>query len=79
MPLGDRHFSIIMIDGIHQGDHLVLIALDIDYEGKKQVLGSGSVPVCAAAKHGIGGREQSSGDRNRRDFRWRPAALFRVG
>jgi transposase-like protein len=39
MPLGDRHFPIIMIDGIHLGDHLVLIALGIDFEGKKQVLG----------------------------------------
>jgi transposase-like protein len=28
-----------MIDGIHLGDHLVLIALGIDFEGKKQVLG----------------------------------------
>jgi transposase-like protein len=28
-----------MIDGIHLGDHLVLIALGIDAEGKKQVLG----------------------------------------
>ncbi len=28
-----------MIDGIHMGDHLVLIALGIDTEGKKQVLG----------------------------------------
>ena len=38
-PLGDRHFPIVMIDGIHLGDHLVLIALGIDSEGKKQVLG----------------------------------------
>jgi len=38
-PLGDRHFPIVMIDGIHMGDHLVLIALGIDFEGKKQVLG----------------------------------------
>ena len=38
-PLGDRHFPIVMIDGIHMGDHLVLIALGIDTEGKKQVLG----------------------------------------
>jgi len=38
-PLGDRHFPIVMIDGIHLGDHLVLIALGIDPEGKKQVLG----------------------------------------
>jgi putative transposase len=39
MPVGDRHFPIVMIDGIHLGDHLVLIALGIDTEGKKQVLG----------------------------------------
>jgi transposase-like protein len=38
-PLGDRHFPIVMIDGIHLGDHLVLIALGIDTEGKKQILG----------------------------------------
>jgi transposase-like protein len=38
-PLRDRHFPIVMIDGIHLGDHLVLIALGIDLEGKKQVLG----------------------------------------
>jgi putative transposase len=38
-PLGERHFPIVMIDGIHLGDHLVLIALGIDTEGKKQVLG----------------------------------------
>jgi len=38
-PLGDRHFPIVMIDGIHLGDHLVLIALGIDANGKKQVLG----------------------------------------
>jgi transposase-like protein len=38
-PLGDRHFPIVMIDGIHRGDHLILIALGIDSEGKKQVLG----------------------------------------
>jgi len=38
-PLGDRAFPLVMIDGIHLGDHLVLIALGIDSEGKKQVLG----------------------------------------
>ena len=38
-PLGDRHFPIVMIDGIQLGDHLVLIALGIDCDGKKQVLG----------------------------------------
>jgi len=38
-PLGDRSFPIIMIDGIVLADHTVLIALGIDIEGKKQVLG----------------------------------------
>ena len=38
-PLGDRHFPIVMIDGINLGDHVVLIALGIDSEGKKQILG----------------------------------------
>lgn len=38
-PLGDRHFPIVMIDGIILGDHTVLVALGIDFEGKKQVLG----------------------------------------
>jgi transposase-like protein len=38
-PIGDRHFPIVMIDGIILGDHTVLIALGIDTEGKKQVLG----------------------------------------
>jgi transposase-like protein len=39
MPIGHRHFPIVMIDGIILGDHTVLIALGIDSEGKKQVLG----------------------------------------
>jgi putative transposase len=38
-PVGDRHFPVVMIDGIVLGDHTVLIALGIDSEGKKQVLG----------------------------------------
>jgi transposase-like protein len=38
-PIGDRHFPIVLIDGIILGDHTVLIALGIDSEGKKQVLG----------------------------------------
>ncbi len=38
-PLGDRPFPILLIDGIVLGDHTVLIALGIDLEGKKQVLG----------------------------------------
>jgi transposase-like protein len=37
--LGNRHFPIVMIDGIFLGDHTVLIALGIDTDGKKQVLG----------------------------------------
>jgi len=38
-PIGHRHFPIVMIDGIILGDHTVLMALGIDFEGKKQVLG----------------------------------------
>jgi transposase-like protein len=38
-PIGERHFPIVMIDGIILGDHTVLIALGIDSEGKKEVLG----------------------------------------
>ena len=38
-PLGDRHFPVVMIDGISLGDHTVVIALGIDAEGKKQILG----------------------------------------
>ena len=38
-PLGDRHFPIVMIDGIILGDHTVMIALGIDTDGVKQVLG----------------------------------------
>ena len=38
-PLGDRHFPIVLIDGIVLGDHTVVIALGVDTEGKKQILG----------------------------------------
>ena len=38
-PLGDRAFPIVMIDGIVLGDHTILIALGIDTDGKKQILG----------------------------------------
>ena len=31
-PLGERHFPIVMIDGIVLGDHTVLIAMGIDIE-----------------------------------------------
>jgi putative transposase len=38
-PLEDRVFPIVMIDGIVLGDHTILIALGIDTDGKKQILG----------------------------------------
>ena len=39
-PLGDRHFPIVLIDGIVLGDHTVVIALwSIDTAGNKPVLG----------------------------------------
>jgi len=51
-PLGDRRFPIVLIDGIVFHDHTVLIALGIDSEGKKQVLGlrEGSVENSRVAK-----------------------------
>jgi hypothetical protein len=42
-PVGDRHFPIVMIDGIHLGDPLVLIALGIDFEGKSKLWAFGKV------------------------------------
>ena len=39
MPFGVRHFSIVMIEGILLSDHTILIALGIDIDGKKQILG----------------------------------------
>ncbi len=38
-PVGNRFFPIVMIDGIVLGDHTILIALGIDSDGKKQILG----------------------------------------
>ncbi len=38
-PVGDRAFPVVLIDGIVLGDHTVLVALGIDSEGRKQVLG----------------------------------------
>jgi len=38
-PVGSRVFPIVMIDGIVLGDHTILIALGIDSDGKKQILG----------------------------------------
>lgn len=39
VPLDGRVFPIVMIDGIVLGDHTILIALGIDTDGKKQILG----------------------------------------
>gem|GEM_PF-4307848 len=38
-PLGDLRLAAVMIDGIHFGEHVVLIALGIDESGHKHVLG----------------------------------------
>lgn len=38
-PLGDLELRVVMIDGIAFHDHMILIALGIDTEGRKHVLG----------------------------------------
>ena len=38
-PIGNLRFAALMIDGIHFGEHVVLIALGIDKSGCKHVLG----------------------------------------
>ena len=38
-PVGDLRLAAVMIDGIHFGEHVVLIALGIDESGNKHVLG----------------------------------------
>jgi len=38
-PLGDLDLAVIMIDGTGLGDHLLLVALGIDADGHKHVLG----------------------------------------
>jgi putative transposase len=38
-PLGDLKLAALMIDGIHFGEHLILVALGIDEEGRKHALG----------------------------------------
>jgi transposase-like protein len=35
----DNYFPIIMMDGVHLGDYLVVVALGITTEGKKKILG----------------------------------------
>ena len=38
-PLGDLDLPVIMLDGFHVDDHVLLVALGIDREGRKHVLG----------------------------------------
>ncbi len=38
-PLGDLKLAVLMMDGIHFGEHVILVALGIDESGKKHVLG----------------------------------------
>jgi putative transposase len=38
-PLGDFKLAALMIDGIHFGEHIVLVALGIDENGRKHALG----------------------------------------
>ena len=38
-PLGDLKLAVLMMDGIHFGEHVILVALGIDQSGKKHVLG----------------------------------------
>ena len=38
-PLGDLKLAVVMIDGIHFSDHVILVALGIDESGKKHPLG----------------------------------------
>ena len=37
--LADQDFPVVMLDGTHFGDHLLVVALGIDGTGRKQVLG----------------------------------------
>ena len=40
-PLGELKLAALMIDGIHFGEHVILVALGIDEEGRKHALGLG--------------------------------------
>ena len=40
-PIGDLRLAALMIDGIHFGEHVILVALGIDESGRKHVLGLG--------------------------------------
>lgn len=51
-PLGDLDLRLVMIDGIHFRDHCILVALGVDSDGKKHLLGirEGSTENSAVAK-----------------------------
>lgn len=56
--LEGQDFPVVMLDGIAFGDHVLIVALGIDREGKKQVLGvvegsTESEAVCAALLRGL--------------------------
>jgi transposase-like protein len=38
-PLGEHDVSVLMLDGVEMGEHILLTALGIDATGRKQVLG----------------------------------------
>jgi transposase-like protein len=38
-PLGDRHWPVVMLDGVHLGEHLMVVALGITDDGTKVPLG----------------------------------------
>ena len=49
--LDDRRYPALMIDGVVMADHTVVVALGVDEEGKKHILGlwegaTENAPVC---------------------------------
>lgn len=38
-PLSGQRYPVLMLDGIEMGDHMVIVALGVDVNGRKQVLG----------------------------------------
>ena len=42
-PFGELDLPVVMIDGIHFRDRVILVALGIDAQGNKHVLGPGTV------------------------------------
>ena len=76
-PLGDRHFPIVLIDGLILGDHTVLMALGIDTEGKKAGAGparrhrreqpGGQGPAARPHRSGAGPGPRATVRRGRRE------------